>query len=114
MEINKFLRKNMFEKHQEVEKNKDEYKNIRGEIPFITTYFRKIWIAQILDTIPSNGYGHLGEFWMNFTEYATNDEGVKYIVWIYDKDLSEYFEYIDFYDVVYENNAGCILKKKTI
>ena len=97
--------------------NYDEYKNIRGEVPFLTTYFKKIWIAQILDIVPVNKYTkksssgfNINKLYINNKEEIEKDEGTLYFVLIDENNVGK--NYIEDYDIVYQNNAGYVFKKR--
>ena len=98
--------------------NYDEYKNVRGEVPFITTYFKKIWIAQILDIVPVNKYTKksssefsINKLYVNDKEEIENDEETLYFVLIDENNVGK--KYIEDYDIVYQNTIGYVFKKRT-
>ena len=101
-----------------VYKNKNEYKNIRGEIPFIASYFKKIWIAQIIDTIPNNhdgtnnkGVFSVNKYWINNDIVdIDNDDDTHYFVWIVDNSNKDAVD-LSKYEIIYQNKVGYILKK---
>lgn len=104
-----------------VYKNKKEYQNSRGEIPFIASYFRKIWIVQIIDTIPNSHDGSnsksgftINKYWINndIVDIEKNKDTI-YFAWIIDKSNRDAVD-ITNYDVIYQNKAGYILKKKVV
>ena len=104
---------------KKVKENASEYKNNNGEIPFVARYFKKIWITQILDIIPVNRYtvksgdGLGASFWGNNIKEVENDDSVSYFVWLPDMDNVKGVN-IDNYIVLYKNNKGYILKKKSL
>ncbi len=103
-----------------VYKDRKKYQNPRGEIPFIASYFRKIWIVQIIDTIP-NSHDNAGskkgfvvnKYWINNDIIdIENNEDTQYFVWIVDKSNNDALDLAN-YDIMYQNKAGYILKKKS-
>lgn len=109
---------NILELLKEVKKNTSKYKNKREEIPFVTKYFRKLWITQIIDVVASNNYNvdkkkvFIGNtLYANSINEVKNDDDVTYFIWIPDEENCNGVN-IDDYIIIFQNNAGYILKKK--
>ena len=113
----KILDNNSYELLKHVKKHEEEYKNTRGEIPFIAGYFKKIWITQLLDVIVSNNYKkktkktEIDRYFLDNISEVETDDTVKYFVWIPNAKNSKDIN-IDDYIVIYKNKEGYVLKKK--
>ena len=93
-----------------IEKNIDTYKNSRGEIPIRTSYFRKLWIARMLDVVPTSNYILSSQLRGDNIKSIETDKETEYFVWILDK---EHYDDLDLnnYDIIYKNDSVLILKK---
>ena len=115
----KIIDSGIYDLLENVYKNKNEYKNVRDEIPFITSYFKKIWIAEIIDVVPNNHDGTNNKTGFTINKYWINndivdiekDDDTQYLVWIIDNSNRDSVDLLK-YDIIYQNNIGYILKKK--
>ena len=110
--------KDIYELLLHVHDSYDIYKGKQGEVHFATSYFRRIWIAEILDIVPCYGFSkgnNDGKLFVNAIKandikYTISSDDIKYFVIFIDEYKYE-FPLSD-YDIVYKNKAGYVLKKK--
>ena len=109
--------KNNIELLRYVKNHVQEYKNSRGEIPFIANYFKKIWVTQLLDVIVSNNHQKevkkvsKDTYLKNSIDEVMTDETVQYFAWIPDRVNIRDIDKRNFI-VIYKCKGGYVLRKK--
>ena len=115
------INKDIYELLEHVHDNYHKYKGDNGEVHFATSYFRRIWIAELLDIVPCYGFSKnyaleeglfVNAIKANDIKYTLNSDDIKYFV-IFIDEYNYEFELND-YEIVYKNRAGYVLKKKYI